>query len=100
MSNGDIFIFFAMTDEKLLAFYVFKTSDDSSSLIGPKNMKIPPFDAYHHDDSGKLCFMFLRDLGSSKCYLTFCKKFNFLTIFLILTCKNIKTFPHLKVVEI
>jgi len=59
MSNSDIFIYFAMTDEKLLTFYCFKPSDDCSPLIGPKNMIIPPFDASRYGESNKPLFIFL-----------------------------------------
>ena len=56
-------MFLAFLDEKLLAFYCFEIFNYYSSNIEARDMKIPPFDASHHDDSDKLLSIFLRALG-------------------------------------
>ena len=72
--NGAIFIFVAFMDEKLFTFYCFETFDDCSLHIEARDMKIPPFDASRHGDSGKLCFMPLRFLNDEKMRLCIQKK--------------------------
>ena len=72
--NGCIFMFFALTDEKLLAFFTLETSNDNSLSTDPKILKIPPFDASRHGESNKPLFIFLRLLGDELMRLNHQKK--------------------------
>ena len=62
-SNGIIFTFIALIDEKLFVFYCLQTFWNILRSIDPRDMYLLPLDASCHDESNELCFAFLWSLG-------------------------------------
>ena len=79
--NGGIFIFLVSINKNLSAFYCLGIFNDYTSNIKARDMKIPPFNASRHDDSGKSYFMFLRDLGEEQTLFNFLLKMQFFNNF-------------------
>ena len=56
----------ASIDEKLLALFSLEDFDDNLSSIEAKDIKIPPFDASHNEESNEPLIILLRSRDGEK----------------------------------
>src|SRR4051812_40959265 len=71
--NISIFILLVSIDEKLFAFYSLETFVNNFSSINARDIKILPFNAYHHDKSNKPYFVLLRSLNAKILWISILK---------------------------
>jgi hypothetical protein len=83
-------------DGKISAFYCLETFEDCFLSIDAKDIKIPPFDAYHYDNSSKYWFIFLRLLDDELMRLNLQKKRSVRILLLGECCVSDRFLPEIK----